>query len=138
MHFEVERKINASPEKVWAILTDATRLASGPFGILRMEGTVTEGKQIKLWSEVSPKRAFPLVVKDMQKPSRMTWVGGMPLGAFTGTRTFTLVPEATSVRFHMREDYSGWLSGLIGKSIPDLNPSFAKFADALKSAAEET
>ena len=36
----------------------------------------------------------------------------------------------------MSEVYTGLLSGLIFKSIPDLTDSFKDFADALKTAAE--
>lgn len=42
--------------------------------------------------------------------------------------------EGTDVA--MTEAYSGPLAGLIGRSIPDLGPSFEAFADALKAAAE--
>ncbi len=36
----------------------------------------------------------------------------------------------------MQELYSGALAKLITKAIPDLNESFAQFADGLKAAAE--
>ena len=36
----------------------------------------------------------------------------------------------------MREEYSGLMLPLIWKSIPDLNPSFEKFAAGLKRLAE--
>jgi len=38
----------------------------------------------------------------------------------------------------MREDYTGPLAGLIVKSIPDLGPSFTRFADGLKRRVEGT
>jgi hypothetical protein len=36
----------------------------------------------------------------------------------------------------MREEYTGPLAGLIGKSIPDLGPSFTQFANGLKQRVE--
>jgi hypothetical protein len=36
----------------------------------------------------------------------------------------------------MREEYSGPLLPLIGRSIPDLGPSFEQFATGLKRRAE--
>jgi hypothetical protein len=36
----------------------------------------------------------------------------------------------------MREEYRGLLAGLIGRSIPDLQPAFDEFAAALKREAE--
>ncbi len=66
----------------------------------------------------------------------MTWSGGMPLGLFKGVRTFTLAREAGATRFTMREVYSGPLAPLIGRSIPDLGPSFTQVANGLKARAE--
>ena len=48
----------------------------------------------------------------------------MPLSLFKGERTFTLEPSAGGVAFTMREVYSGVLSPMIVKSIPDLQPAF--------------
>jgi hypothetical protein len=36
----------------------------------------------------------------------------------------------------MTEEFTGPLSGLIAKSVPDLADSFNQFADGLKAAAE--
>jgi hypothetical protein len=36
----------------------------------------------------------------------------------------------------MRKEYTGPLAGMIFKSVPDLGPSFQKFADGLKQRAE--
>jgi hypothetical protein len=136
MHFEVSREIQASPNRVWEIVTDKTALLNGSYGVIRLEGDIRAGSRIKLWSDVSPNRAFPLKISTFSPPSRMVWEGGMPFGLFKGTRTFQLTATTRGCTFHMREDYAGLLKGLIGKSIPDLTPSFEKFADALKRQAE--
>jgi hypothetical protein len=61
----------------------------------------------------------------------------MPLGLFTGARSFTLVPAADgSVKFAMQETYSGLFASLIIRSIPDLQPAFDTFAADLKRRAE--
>jgi len=36
----------------------------------------------------------------------------------------------------MREEYTGPFASLIGRSIPDLGPSFQRFASGLKNKAE--
>jgi len=67
----------------------------------------------------------------------MVWSGGMPLGLFTGVRTFALADGGDgSTRFTVREEYSGPLLPMIWRSMPDLAPSFAQFADGLKARAE--
>ncbi|MEJ8563101.1 SRPBCC domain-containing protein [Yoonia sp. GPGPB17] len=132
----VSRDIAASPAAVWSILTDATRLSDGTFSIIRIEGQIALNKSFKLWSEVDPKRPFPIKVAIMQPERQMEWHGGMPLGLFLGNRQFRLNPTATGTRFMMQETYAGPLKRLITRFIPDLQPSFEKFADALKTAAE--
>ena len=133
--YSVTRDITADPGTIWAILTDPAQLVPD-FGILRLEGTMGPGARIKLWSELDPKRAFALRVTDWVPNKRMVWQGGMPFGLFRGTRTFDLVPNGTGTRFTMDERFTGPLAGLIIKSIPDLQPSFDKFGDALKRKAE--
>jgi hypothetical protein len=77
-------------------------------------------------------------VTELVPPERMVWASGMPLGLFRGVRTYSLAPAVGGVGtdFAMTEVYTGALAGLIGRSIPDLGPSFEAFADALKAAAE--
>ena len=138
MKFEVRRDIAASAERVWSIMTDAKALQNGSFGITRIEGEIKPGGKIKLWSEVNPGRAFPLKVTGWIPGRSMTWEGGMPFGLFKGVRSYTLAPAPGGVSFHLEEVYSGLLSGLITKSIPDLTPSFETFANGLKAASERT
>jgi hypothetical protein len=86
----------------------------------------------------SPGRAFAVRVTDIHAPRSMTWVGGMPFGLFSGTRVFELTasPAADRAVFSMRETYGGPLSGVIAKSIPNLQPAFDEFAQCLKREAE--
>ena len=136
MRFDVRREIKSPPAAVWSVLVNAKRLQDGSFGITRIEGHIAPGAKIKVWSEVSPGRAFPLKVTVFQPGASMTWEGGMPLGLFKGAREFSLTPSPSGTLFQMSESYTGLLSGLITKTIPDLAPSFEKFADGLKSAVE--
>ncbi|MBM3620115.1 MAG: SRPBCC domain-containing protein [Alphaproteobacteria bacterium] len=134
--FSVEQHIGAAPDRIWAILTDAPRLVGGGLGITRIEGAIRPGARLKLLSEASPKRAFSLRVAVFEPPTRMTWEGGMPFGLFKGVRSFALEPVAGGTRFLMREEFTGALAPMITKSIPDLTPSFKKFALGLKTLAE--
>lgn len=134
--FSVEQDIAAAPDRVWAILTDAPRLVGGGLGVTRIEGAIHPGGRFKLWSEVSPARAFSLRVAVFEPPTRMTWEGGMPFGLFKGVRTFALTATTSGTHFHMREAFTGLLAPMIVKTIPDLTPSFRKFALGLKALAE--
>lgn len=128
--------ISASAEQVWAAMTKGLQHDPVPFGILKIEGALALNSRIRLWSEVDPRRAFALRVTAFQAPRQMVWQGGLPLGLFKGTRTFTLSATGDKTTFDMEEVYGGVMSGLITKTIPDLNPSFEKFAKALKKRAE--
>ena len=134
--YESQADINASPEQIWAVLTDAPGYSHWDSGVVRVEGTIAPGNTIKVFSSVNPNRAFPVKVTDFQPGRQMRWTGGMPLGLFRGERTFRLIPSGDTTRFEMREEYTGPMLPLIWRSMPDLGPSFAQFAAGLKARAE--
>jgi hypothetical protein len=135
MHFEASANIDAPPERIWSILTDAPAYPTWGSGVTKVEGRIADGEKITVHSEVAAGRAFPVKVA-MRPPNEMTWTGGMPLGLFTGVRSFRLSPGDGSTRVTMREEYSGPLVGLMSRSIPDLQPSFDRFVGGLKARAE--
>jgi hypothetical protein len=135
--FEASSVIKAEPAAIWAVLTDGAGWTSWDSAVVRLEGTIAPGSKVTVYPEVNPKRGFAVKVVEFEPAKRMTWRGGMPLGLFTGTRTYVLTPQPdASVRFAMREAYTGPLAGLIGRSIPDLGPSFVRFANGLKHRVE--
>ncbi len=137
--YEADSVINADAERVWRVLTDGAHYPTWDSGVERVDGTIAAGAKIKVFSEVSPGRAFPVRVTEFTPGRRMRWTGGMPLGLFTGERTFTLTPlDNGTTRFTVREEFTGPLLPLIWKSMPDLGPSFEKFATGLKRQAETT
>jgi hypothetical protein len=136
-HYESTALIEARPEAIWAILTDAPGYADWDSGVVRVEGAIAPQERIKVVSETNAKRAFPVKVTEFAPGERMVWSGGMPLGLFKGVRTFRLTPEDGATRFTMREEYSGPMLPLIWRSMPDLGPSFEQFASGLKARAEQ-
>jgi len=134
--YSVSRSIQAPADVVWGLLTDASSYRDWNRAVLSIEGTLAPGSTIRLTSVASPKRTFSLRVTSMQAPLRMVWADGMPLGLFRGVRTFQLDPFSAGTTFSMTEEFTGPLSGLIARSIPDLTDSFNQFADGLKAAAE--
>ncbi len=135
-YYEATALIDASPATVWRVLLDAPNYPNWDSGVVRVDGSIAPGAKITVVSAVNPKRAFPVTVAELRPEQRMVWSGGMPLGLFKGVRTFTLAAEGTSTRFTMREEFSGPLLSLIGRSIPDLGPSFQQFTRGLKAKAE--
>jgi hypothetical protein len=134
--YSVTRSIQAAPDVVWGFLTDATRYADWNPTIVAIQGPIVLGGTVSLVSTVNPKRTFKVTVDVMEPSRRLVWSDGMPLGLFKGQRTFLLEPSGGGTQFMMAEEYTGLMSGLIFKSIPDLTESFDQFADGLKAAAE--
>lgn len=135
--FQAKTSIRATPDTIWRILTDAPHYTSWNTTVDKVEGRIAPGETIKVHAKISPGRAFPVKVSEFVPGRKMVWSSGMPLGLFKGERTFTLNPRGDgTVDFQMAEVFSGLLSPLIGKSIPDLQPAFDEFAQALKSRAE--
>jgi hypothetical protein len=135
--YEAASTIKASPDTIWAILSDGAGYTSWDSGVVRVEGRIAPGEKIKVVSSANPKRAFPVTVSEFTPGTSMTWSGGMPLGLFMGVRTYTLTRQADgTTRFAMREEYTGPLTNMIWKSMPDLQPSFDRFANGLKARAE--
>ena len=135
--YEATSTIKADPTAIWAVLTDAAGYPRWDSGIERVEGRIAAGEKIKVYAAVSPGRAFPLRVTEFEPGRRMVWSGGMPLGLFRGVRTFTLTPTGDGgTDFRVREEFTGAFLPLIWRSMPDLGPSFVRFAEGLQSRAE--
>jgi hypothetical protein len=135
--FETAAQIESAPDAVWAVLVDGAGWTSWDSAVVKVDGTIAPGEKVTVYPEVNPKRGFPVKVVEFEPGRRMTWRGSLPLGLFTGTRTYVLTPQDGGTRFEMREEYTGPMAGLIFGSVPDLQPSFDRFAAGLKARAEQ-
>jgi uncharacterized protein YndB with AHSA1/START domain len=136
-YYEATSVIAARPEAVWAVLRDGAGWPAWDSGIDAVEGRIAIGETVKIRSQAAPGRTFPVRVTAVEPPVRLRFSGGMPLGLFRGVRTFDLSPDAAGgTVFHLREEYTGLLLGLIWRSMPDLGPSFDRFAQGLKLRVE--
>jgi hypothetical protein len=128
--------INATPEKIWTILTDAPNYPKWDPWATRIEGNIVAGGKVTAYTKLSPDRAFPVKVSEFVPGRKMTWTGGMPLGLFKGVRTFVLDPQQDGVHFTVREEFTGPLLGMMAGSLPDMTQPFQDFVDGLKARAE--
>jgi uncharacterized protein YndB with AHSA1/START domain len=134
--FATTTTINATPEAIWAILTDAPAYPTWNATVSAVDGRIAPGETVTVHAKIAAGRAFPVKVVTFDAPRRMVWSSAMPLGLFKGERVFELVPRSGGVAFSMREEYTGAMAGMITKSIPDLQPAFDEFAACLKARAE--
>jgi uncharacterized protein YndB with AHSA1/START domain len=134
--FESHAQIAAPAADVWRTLVDAPAWSTWDSGVDGVDGVVALGNKITIRSAAAPGRTFPVKVTEFSAPRRLVFTGGMPLGLFRGVRTYSLSESGGLTDFRMREEYTGPLAGLIGRSIPDLTGSFEKFARGLKLRVE--
>jgi uncharacterized protein YndB with AHSA1/START domain len=136
-YYEAPSTIAASAEAVWAVLVDGASWPSWDSGVDAVEGRIAMGETLKIRSKAAPGRAFPVKVTSFDPPARLRFSGDMPLGLFRGVRTYEVSGDAGSQAvFRMREEYSGPMLPLIWRSMPDLGPSFQRFATGLKQRVE--
>jgi len=135
--FSTTCEINAPATRVWEVLTDLAAWPNWNTTTPKVEGTVGLGSKVTVYTTASPGRAFPVKVSTLTPPNEMVWTGGMPLGLFTGKRTYSLRGNSSgTTTFTMTEEFTGLMAPLITGSIPDLQPLFVEFAACLKRAAE--
>jgi len=128
--------VAASPEAVWSVLVDAGSWPAWDSGVTGVDGTIALGNTLTIRSSAAPGRSFPVKVTTFDAPRRLVFTGGMPLGLFRGVRTYTLTAQAGGTVFRMREEYTGAMLGMIWRSMPDLQPSFDRFAAGIAARAE--
>jgi len=135
MDCAVRTTIHATPERIWALLTDAPAFARWNSTVTSIEGKIAEGGRLEIKVPFA-KRTFKAKVSEVAPARSMTWSDGFaPM--FKGVRTFVLTPKGDgSTEFAMRERFSGLMLPMIKGSLPDFAPLFETYANDLKRAAE--
>jgi hypothetical protein len=132
----VKKKIQASPDKIWGLLTDAAGFSRWNSTVTSIEGRIAEGEVLRLKVPYAASRTFRLKVSAVEPGRKMVWSDGVkPM--FRGVRTFVLEPNSDgSTNFSMSEAFSGLMLPFIKGSLPDFGPLFETYAEDLRRAAE--
>ncbi len=106
-----EIEINATPERVWQILTDTEKFPEwNPF-IQRLKGTLVVGETLEVFLGESPPNGMTFRPTVLQvTPNRaLRWLGKLFFGGiFDGEHIFEIEPLGDKrVRFVQREKFSG-------------------------------
>ena len=134
--YSASTTIQASPQTVWKILTDAGGYPAWDLSMDHIEGKLAPGETVKFFTRLSP-QAFPVRVRAFEPNRRLVLTGGMPLGLFKSERTHTLTENKDgSTTFRTEEIFSGPLLAVFGRKLPDLTENFRNFVAALKKKAE--
>ncbi|HEX7838917.1 MAG TPA: SRPBCC domain-containing protein [Kofleriaceae bacterium] len=130
--------VRATPQRIWALLTNAADFPRWNSTVTRITGTIAQGERLALEVPAAPGRTFKPRVVGFNPEREMVWSDGFaPM--FRGVRTFTLAanPDGTTA-FSMVEVLSGVMLPMIKGSLPDFGPSFEAYAADLKREAERT
>ncbi len=137
--FSASARIEATAERVWAILTDAEGYPAWDSTYTSVDGRIALGETITLHHRTIKPPVLAMRVSAFEPIRRMVWTGGgMPEVAFKGERIFTLTPlGADSVEFSMLLVFSGLMAPFIISSSTNLQPQLDEFTAALKRRAEQ-
>lgn len=132
--------IAASPDKVWAILTDLNAYPEwNPF-IRSASGELTEGATLSLRMVPAEGRAmsFRPQVLDAKHGVLLRWTGRLIMpGLFDGTHQFALENTGGNTHLTQSETFRGILVPLLGGTITRTESDFRALNEALKRRAEQ-
>jgi hypothetical protein len=136
-----EIEINASPERVWDVLTDFGRFGEwNPF-IKSVEGKPAAGSRLRIRIQPPGGREMTFRPKILRcEPGQeLRWLGRkLVRGVFEGQHTFKIEPiDAKHVRFIQRERFKGLLVPFVSRSLDsETKRGFNEMNRALKARAE--
>jgi hypothetical protein len=134
--------IQASPERVWEVLTDFAAYPEwNPF-IVRASGAVAPGERLTVRMQPAGGRAmtFRPTVLEAAPQQRLRWIGRVLFpGVFDGEHSFTIEPLGQgSVRLTQQEEFRGVLVPLLARSLDRRTlPAFEQMNQGLKRRAEQ-
>ena len=137
---QTEISIDATPETVWAVLTDLDRYPDwNPF-VVSSEGAVEVGAKLANRMVAPGGRTMTIkpTVTAVEEGRVYEWLGHLLVpGIFDGRHRFEIAPIAAGTRFKQMEFFTGVLvrplRTLIDGSTHD---GFIAFTDAIKARAE--
>ena len=136
-----EIEIQASPEKVWQVLTDLAKYPEWNSLITRAIGKAEVGARVDITVPSGSKEMILHCTVVKAEPNReLCWKYHVILpGLFRGEHSFIIEPAGPNqVRFIDREVFNGLLVPLQAKSIDtDSRRGFEEMDRALKARAEE-
>ena len=140
LHLTTSTEIDASPEAVWAVLSDLPSYPSwNPF-IREASGQLAAGERLDLRMQPDGGRAMrfrPTVLK--AEPGReLRWLGRLVApGVFDGEHRFAIEPTAGGSRLTQEERFTGILVPLLAKGLRKRTlPAFEQMNEAVKERAE--
>lgn len=139
LHTAIE--IDATPERVWQVLTEFALYAEwNPF-ILAAAGSAEAGEQLELRMQPPGGRGmtFRPVVTAAESPRRLEWLGKLLFrGLFDGRHRFEIEATSGGTNFIQSEEFTGVLVPLLARSLDrSTRQGFELMNRAIKERAED-
>jgi len=140
LHLKTSTDIDASPEAVWAVLSDLPSYPSwNPF-IREASGSLAAGERLDLTMQPEGGRAmrFRPTVLEAEPGRELRWLGRLVApGVFDGEHRFAIEPTAGGSRLIQEERFTGILVPLLAKGLRKRTlPAFEQMNEAVKERAE--
>ena len=140
LHLKTSTDIDASPEAVWAVLSDLPSYPSwNPF-IREASGQLAAGERLDLKMQPEGGRAmrFRPTVLEAEPGRELRWRGRLVApGVFDGEHRFAIEPTAGGSRLIQEERFTGILVPLLAKGLRKRTlPAFEQMNEAVKERAE--
>jgi hypothetical protein len=140
LHLKTSTDIDASPEAVWAVLSDLPSYPSwNPF-IREASGQLAAGERLDLTMQPEGGRAmrFRPTVLEAEPGRELRWRGRLVApGVFDGEHRFAIEPTAGGSRLVQEERFTGILVPLLAKGLRKRTlPAFEQMNEAVKERAE--
>ena len=137
-----EIEISASPEEVWAILTDLNGYSEWNPHIREAEGQVQEGAKLKvrIQERSGKSMTFKPTVTRVDSTREFRWLGRLLFPRlFDGEHIYEIFPSSDGrVRFVQRENFRGILVPFFWRKLnTDTRAGFEEMNAALKKVAEQ-
>jgi uncharacterized protein YndB with AHSA1/START domain len=126
----ISQIIQAEPEIVWSLLTNAQDFSRWNSTIVSLSGEINEGNKIELVSSLDSSRTFKLKVIEVIPNQKLVW------GDALGKRVYSLTRQGEATIFTMTEKIGGPMFPLFAGKIPSFDASFEQFTSDLKQEAE--
>lgn len=140
LHLSTKIDIDATPETVWAVLSDLSAYPSwNPF-IRKAKGTLAAGERLEV--ELQPVRGramrFRPTVLNAQPGRELRWLGRLLMrGLFDGEHRFAIEPTAGGSQLVQEERFTGLLVPLLARGLRrGTLPGFERMNEALKQRVE--
>lgn len=140
-HITTEISIAATPETVWAVLTNFEAYPNwNPF-IISITGDKAVGEKlvIRIQTSTDKEMTFKPKVLVFQAHEELRWLGNAGIkGIFDGEHYFKMVKQENGhTQFIHGEKFSGLLVGLMKNTLKKTKEGFERMNEALKRECEK-